>query len=208
MKIAILGAECTGKSTLAQALTEQLQAQYPGTVWVAEYLREWCDSHGRTPQPQEQAAIAAEQMRRVQAQAHAPLLLTDTAPLMTAIYSDLLFNDPSLYPQALAQHRLFDLTLVTGLDLPWVADGLQRDGVAMRARVDSQLRALLQRHGLGYSTVYGQGEARARNACQAIRYALGAPRPRVSRSAWSWPCEKCSDPQCEHRLFQDLLKPG
>jgi hypothetical protein len=26
-----------------------------------------------------------------------------------------------------------------------------------------------------------------------------------SRKAWIWSCDKCSDPQCEHRLLTDLL---
>ena len=166
MKIAILGAECTGKTQLAQALSEQL--------------------------------------RRVQAQPTAPLLLCDTTPLMTAIYSELLLGDASLYPQALQAQRSFDITLVTALDLPWVGDGIQRDGPDVRNRVDGHLRAVLQRHGIGYSMVYGTGEARAQCALQAIHYALGTPRPKSPRSAWSWPCEKCSDPDCEHRLFRDL----
>jgi nicotinamide riboside kinase len=205
MRIAILGAECTGKTALAHTLSQELVAQYPGTVWVPEYLREWCEVHGRTPRQQEQAAIAAEQMRRVQAHANAPLLLCDTTALITAIYSELLFGDDSLYAEALQHQRGFDLTLVTGLDLPWVSDGIQRDGPSARSRVDGHLRSVLQRHGIGYSSVYGSGPARSANALQTIRYALGTSRPTTAHSTWNWPCEKCSDPACEHRLFRDLL---
>jgi nicotinamide riboside kinase len=205
MKIAILGAECTGKTWLAQELTARLSLSHPGAAWVPEYLREWCDAQGRTPIPQEQVAIAAEQMRREAARADAPVLLCDTTALMTALYSDLLFDDPSLYPQALALHRNVDLTLLTGLDLPWMADGHQRHGATSRAAVDCRLRQVLQQHGLGYCSVYGQGEARCAGALQAIHYAMGKPLPASPRSAWAWPCDKCSDPECEHRLFRNLL---
>jgi nicotinamide riboside kinase len=206
MKIAILGAECTGKTHLAQALVAQLQTEHPGTVWVSEYLREWCDAQQRTPEVHEQAPIAQVHMERIRAHGNATLLLCDTTPLMTAVYSDVLFGDQSLYPQALEDHRSFELTLVTGLDLPWVDDGFQRDGVVLRAHVNQRLCQVLQRHGIGYSSVYGTGHARTENALQAIRYALGLPRAGRARSNWSWPCEKCSDPQCEHRLFADLIQ--
>ena len=58
--VALLGAECTGKSTLAEALARRFSAGL-----VTEYLREWCDTHGRTPHQHEQAHIAAEQARRI-----------------------------------------------------------------------------------------------------------------------------------------------
>ena len=49
MKIAILGAESTGKSQLADALANGLRSQGKTVSLVGEYLREWCDIHGRTP---------------------------------------------------------------------------------------------------------------------------------------------------------------
>lgn len=204
MKIAILGAECTGKTQLAQALHQQLAATHSDIRLIPEYLREWCDTQGRTPHADEQRPIAQTQMQRVNAHPAASLVLSDTAPLMTAIYSDLLFGDPSLYDYAVAQHRAFKLTLVTGLDLPWVQDGFQRDGVVVRAQVDQRLRDVLRQYGIAFSIVYGSGEARSQSAMQAIGYAMGKPPPE-QRSRWKWPCEKCSDPECEHRLFSALL---
>lgn len=220
MKIAILGAECTGKTQLAQALASLLRAEHHSVGWVPEYLREWCEAHQRTPRADEQGPIAQVQMDRVNARTET-LLLCDTSPLMTAVYSDVLFGDLSLYAQALQAQRHFGLTLVTAPDLPWVADGLQRDGVATRDQVNARLRTVLAQYGVAFSMVYGTGAARTDQALQAIRYALGAPGPgsasstqsthstrstRSVRSGWRWACEKCSDPQCEHRLFQDLAE--
>ena len=204
MKIAILGAECTGKTQLAQALAQQLAPQHPRTVWIPAYRREWCAAHGRSPRVDEQTPIAQVQLERVQAQAAAALVLCDSTPLLSAVYSDVRFGDRSLYASAVAQQRSFGLTLLTGLDLPWVADGIQRDGVAVRAQVDSRLREVLLHHGIAFSTVYGRGEARTQNALQAISYALGMPR--TGGSNWRWPCETCSDPACERRLFSALLQ--
>jgi nicotinamide riboside kinase len=204
MKIAILGAECTGKTTLARALTRQLRAEHTNVVEVAEYLREWCDAHGRTPRADEQAAIAQVQIERIRCHGRA-LVVSDTAPLMTAVYSDVIFGDTRLYTPAIEQHRIFDITLVTGLDITWEGDGIQRDGEAMRQRVDQRLRDVLAEHRVGFAAVYGQGEARTHSAMQTIHYALGRSRPQSGKSNWNWNCEKCSDADCEHRLFSGLV---
>lgn len=207
MLIAILGAECTGKTLLAEQLACGLRATHPTVTWIPEYLREWCDAHGRTPRADEQRAIAQMQTEQLHASKSADLVLCDSAPLMTAVYSDVIFGDTSLYEFATAQHRTFALTLVTGLDLPWIADGIQRDGETVRSQVDQRLREVLARYRIGFSTVYGTGDARTQSALQAIAYALGTGRPATERSQWRWNCDKCSDADCEHRLFSALLKP-
>jgi hypothetical protein len=64
---------------------------------------------------------------------------------MTAVYSHTVFGDDSLDADGRARTaRAYALTLLTALDLPWVADGLQRDGPQVRAPVDDRLRALLR----------------------------------------------------------------
>ncbi len=223
MKIAILGAESTGKSQLAGEMASALRSQGRTVSVVDEYLREWCDFHGRTPRAAEQALIAHEQVRRVDAAACTPtaqpIVIADTTALMTSVYSERLFNDASLHDFAAAHQRSYDLTLLTGLDLPWVADGLQRDGPHTREATDTLLRATLARAGLGYQVVYGSGCLRLVNALNPINaifseanYSYGTratdhflSETPGKRSTWVWPCEKCSDPDCEHRLFTQLL---
>ena len=164
MKVALLGAESTGKSTLAGQLAQALRECGHAALVVGEYLREWCDREGRTPRPEEQLAIAQEQERRVDATAAAGgIVLADTTSLMVAIYSAMLFDDPSLHPFALERLRAYDLVLVTGLDLPWVADGLQRDGPHVREPVDALLRQALAGGGIPYRVVYGTGDSRCKS---------------------------------------------
>lgn len=205
MKIAILGAESTGKSSLARALVASLAARGLRVALAGEYLREWCEREGRTPRADEQAAIAREQMRRAEAAwRDTGAVVADTTALMTAIYSDYLFQDRSLYEPALRDLAHYDHVLVTGLDLPWVADGLQRDGAHVREPVDALLRAALADSRIAYRTIYGTGETRLGHALS------GLP---VARDAWlsarearaGWVCDKCSDPDCERRLFSRLL---
>ena len=218
--IAIVGAESTGKSTLATALAERVaDATGLSCVAVAEHLREWCERAGRTPRAGEQLAIATEQQRRIDtaAQSH-DIVVADTTPLMVAVYSQLLFNDRSLLPLAVASHRRAALTLLTALDLPWVPDGLQRDGAHVRLPVDQALRERLIEHGLAWSVVGGQGSARLEQAFNAANPLLATLAPahaglftrlaerEAALPVWQWVCEKCDVPECEHAALQSLQR--
>ena len=209
--IAVLGAESTGKTELARALANRLTQRGIAATLVPEYLREWCEREGRTPRPDEQAGIAAEQGRRIAQAARHGVAVADTTALMTAVYSDLLFDDASLYADALDVQSSYAVTLLTAHDLPWVADGLQRDGPHVREPVDTLVRAALRRAGVSYAVVHGRGSERLANAWTALNLAAMAEAPASSPSGdpgkdgWRWSCDKCSDPTCEHRLFSDLL---
>ena len=216
LRVAIVGAESTGKSVLARGLADALDREFGLRVRVVdEWLRQWCELHGRTPRADEQMALAREHARRIEAAAAQPgvdVLVCDTTPLMVAVYSDLLFDDRTLEPVALACQRTMDATLLTSLDLPWVADGHMRDGPHVREPVDARVRARLAEGGTAWSLVSGAGPARVDCALDALRPLLrerarsgratglfsrlegalaGPPGPR-------WICERCDDPQCEH----------
>lgn len=213
--IAIVGAESTGKTWLArEAATRLALATGLRCTWVPEVLREWCDQQGRTPQRHEQAGIAAEQARRIEAAATThELVLCDTTPLMTSVYSEHVFGDRSLHAMALAwQRRHCALSLLTALDLPWVADGLQRDGPQVREPVDALIRGLLIGEALPWSSVAGHGERRLDAAVDAIAPLLrqrATPRDglftrlaarEAAQPEWRWTCDECDAPECEHAL--------
>jgi nicotinamide riboside kinase len=129
---------------------------------------------------------------------------------MTAVYSDMLFDDPSLYADALAAQAGYAVTLLTALDLPWVADGLQRDGPHVREPVDALVRVALARGNVSYAVVHGRDTERLSSAWRALNLVtMSDDVPRADRAAesqsWQWSCDKCSDPACEHRLFSDLV---
>ena len=203
LTIALLGAESTGKTTLSQAMAGALRASGHRVEVVPEVLRAWCEREQRTPRPDEQLPIAQAQEAQLDAAAsRADIVIADTTALMVAIYSGMLFEDGSLYRFALERQRRYGLTLVTGLDLPWVPDGLQRDGPRVQGPVDALVREALHKAGIAYRVVYGRGEERTRNALAPVLAHLGqAPIEAVERVRWTWNCDKCSDPECEHRLF-------
>jgi hypothetical protein len=198
---------------------------------TTDALHPWRAPSGRPPKAHEQILIAHTQAQRVLQAPDCEVLLADSAPLMTAILSELLLADCSLYSYALAHHAVYDITLLTGLDLPWLEDGaqaavqaavqadvqvvlpdgLQYDAPLFQRQVDARLRELLQTEGFGFSVVYGQGAQRCNCALtaldqHALQVACGPARPRPQEARWQWVCEKCSDAQCEHQLFSRLLE--
>ena len=201
--IALLGAESTGKTWLAAALAAHLCEQGKRAIAVPEVLREWCTRARREPRPEEQLPIALDQEARVDAAGPgADIVIADTTALMVAIYSGMMFDDGELFRFALERQRGYDLTLLCALDLPWVADGLHRVGPEVRDEVDAQIREALARARIPYRMVYGSGDERLRNALVAIDSASPEDeRANGSARRWTWSCEKCSDPDCEHRLF-------
>jgi len=165
--ICLMGAECTGKTTLAQTL-----AQHFGGVWVAEHLRSFCQQLGRTPQTHEQRQICLAQLR-AQRQARAAArqqgirwVFCDTSALQTAVYSAHYFADSGLLAAARALHARYALTLLLTPDLPWLADGVQRDGVAVQQAVHARLRCALQ--SLPCVVVSGQDASRVQAAIDAV----------------------------------------
>jgi nicotinamide riboside kinase len=174
MIVGIIGAESTGKTDLSVAVGIALQAAGLRCAVVPEHLRQWCIDARRTPRADEQAAIAREQQRCIEAAAEThDVVIADTTPLLTAVYSDWVFGDRSLYAQTLQwQCRRVALTLVTALDMPWLPDGIFRDGPHVRAPVDALLRKALAGAGVPFGVVCGDGARRAEAALAAVRHRL------------------------------------
>lgn len=170
VRIALVGAECSGKTTLGCALARRL----PG-VWVQELLREFCDRLGRTPTREEQHLLMRGQMEREElALARArregvAFVVCDSTPLVTALYSVELFGDDSLLERALEHQSGYAATLRTAIDLPWEPDGIQRDGPRARARFDARLRRTLRDRGIAHTTIEGGHPRRLALALEAVR---------------------------------------
>ncbi|HEX8406651.1 MAG TPA: ATP-binding protein [Duganella sp.] len=159
LRVAILGTASSGKSTLAAALALRY-----ATAWVPEYLREFVDTRGRVPVAEDQFCIANTQREREDAAARQAgrYLFCDTAPLMTAVYSRHYFGgiDAQLARLADAHASDYALTLVTAPDIPWVADGLQRECEEVSAIINRMLMAELTARAIPYVLVSGDPRQR------------------------------------------------
>lgn len=169
-RVCLIGAECTGKSTLAQ----QLAAQTDGVV-VPEVLRDWCVRFGRTPRSDEQAALmqaqihAEDQALALIDKGQGAMLFCECGPLQTAVYSQFYFADNSLLAAAHLHQSRYAMTLWLQPDLPWVVDGLQRDGPVVQAAVHRLLGQQLAQHS-PVVAVGGVGSARLQAAMFALHH--------------------------------------
>jgi NadR type nicotinamide-nucleotide adenylyltransferase len=164
LRIAILGAESSGKSTLAAAL-----ASHYGTLWVPEYLREFVDVNARVPEESDQYPIARTQMERENEAASraSRFLFCDTTPMMTALYSRWYWGRVDAQLALLERRHAYAFTLVTAPDSPWEADGLQRESEAVRQTIHEQVLQMLDERAIPYLTVTGSLPQRM---LQAARY--------------------------------------
>jgi NadR type nicotinamide-nucleotide adenylyltransferase len=116
--ISLHGPESTGKSTLAAALARRF-----GTIWVPEYGRTYCEEHGTDLVMADLIAIAEGHRATVRANlpfARNGLLFTDTDPLMTAVWADMMMEARD--PWFNRPWEPADLYLIPGIDMPFVQD--------------------------------------------------------------------------------------
>ena len=159
VRVAILGAESSGKSTLSEAL-----ARRHDTVWVPEYLREFVDTLQRVPHEDDQYPIALTQRAREDAAALEAkgLLFCDTTPLMTALYSRVYWGRVDAQLARLDARHDYAFTFVTAPDTPWEPDGLQRESEAVRQDVHRMLLATLAARAIDYTLLAGDLPQRLR----------------------------------------------
>lgn len=167
ISVLILGAECTGKSTLAQAL-----ADYYQTSFVPEYMRTYlskrpiehrCTWDDLTP-------IAIGQLQsEIQAIKNANrYCFIDTSFLLLDIYSRYYFGDsPTCIKEQLNRH--YDIILLTDeLGIEWVADGL-RDLPNGRGQMRQKIIEQLNRHQLSYYVISGDLKTRMLQVHQILQ---------------------------------------
>lgn len=163
----LLGAECTGKSSVAEALAAEL-----GAIHVPEALRSFVETRGRVPMADDQAGILSEQrasMLMAERDHPTSLLICDPLPLMTAIYSLAYFDDASLLDDALADARGYDVIWWCRPDLPWTPDGDQRDGEERRAQVDALIEHVVRDSGLTVIELSGSVDERIATAIRGLQ---------------------------------------
>ncbi len=155
IRVCFHGAECTGKSTLAEQLGEEF-----GVPWVPEYGREWAEARGTDFSMDDLLAIARGQdaaIRTAGAQ-NPPVLLLDTDPLMTAAWAAMLYGH---VPDELLRYEKAERYLLFEADTAWVEDGTRLFGnPAERTLFEALAEEMLIRAGVEYQRIGGSWEER------------------------------------------------
>lgn len=168
-KIAVVGPESTGKSTIAQELARHYQ-----TLWVPEYARYYCAALTEPCSLQDEVNMFHGQLaleESILAIAEKDLVICDTTFITVKIWSDEVFgNTPQLVVDALPDHP-YDLYLLMDIDLPWQEDPL-RDFPHKRTYFMEVWHKELQQLNANYVVISGQ-EDRLNNAIKAVEDFLG-----------------------------------
>ena len=165
LRVALLGTESTGKTTLARRLAERFD-----TAWVREYGREYCDTRPAMSLtlPDFEAIAWAQAAIEDEAAVDANrVLICDTELHTTATWSDLTIGTRPAWLTAAARARRYDLMLLLDHDSPWVDDGTRvlRD---RRAEHTQRIRDELDSAGRRYVTLSGSYAEREREAVRLV----------------------------------------
>src|SRR3546814_742845 len=163
-KVAIIGPESTGKSTLALAL-----ARHFNTVWVPEYARYYCTYLKDDPVLQDEinmfyGQIALEESLVPLA---GQLIICDVTILNVKVFCEEIFGECPDFIKEEVKNRHYDLYLLTNIDTPWEDDPL-RGFPHKRPYFFERYRDELEKLNAVYRVVSGLGEARIQNAVKAI----------------------------------------
>lgn len=164
-KIAVVGPESTGKSTMAKHLAQVLH-----TVCVPEYARYYCQHLDRNYTLQDEINMFHGQLALEEAIisfANQDVLICDTTILTVKIWCDHLFGDtPALVKSTIAT-RPYDFYLLMDIDLPWEDDPL-RDFPDQREHFRAVWEQGLQALEANYMVVSGQGEERLQRGVEHV----------------------------------------
>ncbi|SEG44801.1 AAA family ATPase [Sphingobacterium lactis] len=165
IKIAVVGPESTGKSTMAQYLAQQLD-----TICVPEYARYYCQDLNNQYTVQDEVNMYYGQIALEDSLiplAKQNLLICDTTILTVKIWTDHLFGStPAVVTDAI-KSRQYDLYLLMDIDLPWEDDPL-RDFPNEREHFLKIWKKELANLGAQVALVSGLGEERLKNGLESV----------------------------------------
>src|SRR5690606_17197743 len=157
IKIAIVGRESTGKSSLTKQLADEFD-----TLLVPEFARECCQDLQRNYTLEDEINIFHGQIdleKKIVELAQKNLIFCDTMVLTVKIWCDHLFGfTPKEVLKGIAEQS-YDLYLLMDIDLPWQEDEL-RDFPTLREHFMQVWHQELKALSANYKVISGIGDHR------------------------------------------------
>lgn len=175
-RVVLVGAESTGKSTLAEALAKEL-----GTVWVPEHgrwywegRRHLVDQSWTTDEFYRIAAAQRQLEEDLARSARGGVVIADTDALVTAVWHERYLGAANPELDAIAAKNAPDLYLVCAPDFDWVQDGTRESKAHRQAMHDSVLdRAEVS--GADVAVLSGPHDSRLNSALDRIETLTNFP---------------------------------
>ena len=165
-RIVLTGAECTGKSTLAQALSG-----YYGEPWTAEFVRAYVEQVQRELQVDDLPKIFAGQtaLEDTALKNTSRIIFHDTNLLSSIIYANHYFGYRTDAEQTRFLERDYALYLLCSpVGIDWRDDPGQRDGPEARDTLQTKFKASLDALRLPYIELHGDLNTRLGEAIRAV----------------------------------------
>ena len=184
IKVVIIGAESTGKSTLCSMLAAHYQ-----TVWCPEYAREYLTENGKEYTFEDLVEIAKGQLalikkyekkcvekfnntsreNRTAGHLNSPLLFIDTDMYVMKVWSEFVFGKVDLFITDAIKKQQTDLYLLCNIDLPWQEDELREyPDVESRQQLMNIYTNILQNQPVPWILINGSDLARLEIAIKSI----------------------------------------
>jgi NadR type nicotinamide-nucleotide adenylyltransferase len=178
-RVVLTGAECTGKTTMAEHLGRVF-----GAPWSPEYARRYVEGLGRPLALADVPLVGRGQVEgEDEAIARAEgVVLHDTDLLSTVVYSRYYFGACPDGIEPLARERRADLYLLHHPDVPWRPDPGMRGEDHDREQLHGLFGVILQSLRANVVPVRGSWEERTALAEEAVRRLLDVPGARFERS--------------------------
>jgi len=167
LKVALIGPESTGKTTLAG----QLATHYKG-VWVSEFARQYIDDLKGKPYTYEELLIMAKgqlALENKMAATKPAFLFIDTEMTVIKIWSENAYQKCDPWILEAWKNQDYDLYLLMSVDLPWEEDP-QRvfSDLATRQHLFESYKQHLHQKEAHFKIISGKGKTRFENAIQAV----------------------------------------
>jgi nicotinamide riboside kinase len=168
LRVAVVGPESSGKTTLVQALGIRLAQAGVRVACVDEFARAYYADRPYLPTLSDIDAIAQRQCAlEDKAATDADIVLCDTSALTCRIWAEVAFGAASETVLRLCQDYRYGLILLAHPDIPWQADPL-RSHPEERDYLFALYREALMQQGAEVAEVYGSHAQRLQQSWAAL----------------------------------------